>query len=101
MAKAFFNEQAEEAGIRLRTESAGIQPAESVHPVVEATSREVGIDVHSAEPQLMANETVERAWQVITMRCAVDVEGLARTVAARCGGAENRRARGETGTVSN
>ena len=74
MAKAYFNKLAEEAGIGLRAESAGTEPAERVHPVVEAAMREVSIDVYGAKPRLMTNETVERARQIITMGCDVDAE---------------------------
>lgn len=74
MAKAYFNKLAEEAGIGLRAESAGTEPAERVHPVVEAAMREAGIDLYGAKPRLMTNEAVERARQIITMGCAVDAQ---------------------------
>ena len=72
MAKASFNKLAEEAGVCLKAESAGTEPAEHVHPVVAEAMREVGINISGAKPTLMTNDAVERARQVITMGCAVD-----------------------------
>ena len=74
MAKALFNRAAQQAGISLKAESAGTEPAEHVHPVVAEAMREVGIDIREAKPRLMTNDAVERAQQVITMGCAVDAE---------------------------
>ena len=74
MAKAFFNRAAQRAGISLKAESAGTEPAEHVHPVVAEAMREVGIDIRDAKPRLMTNDSVERARQVITMGCAVDAQ---------------------------
>lgn len=72
MAKAFFNNLAEESDMPLRAESAGTEPTERVHPVVARAMSEVGIDISGVEPRIMTNEDVERAQRIITMGCSVD-----------------------------
>ena len=74
MAKAFFNRRAEHAGLSMRAESAGTDPAERVNPIVAKAMSEVGIDIGSERPSLMTEAVVERARCVITMGCAVDAE---------------------------
>lgn len=74
MAKAFFNRMAQDAGVRLRAESAGTEPAERPHAVVVAAMREVGIDISAVKPQVMTDEHALRARRIITMGCAVDAD---------------------------
>jgi arsenate reductase len=74
MAKAFFNRAAQQAGISLKAESAGTEPAERVHPVVAEAMLESGIDIRETKPRLMTDDAVRRAQYVITMGCAVDAQ---------------------------
>ena len=54
---------------RVRVHSAGTEPAEHLHPPVVAAMREVGIDLASARPVALRDETVRSADVVITMGC--------------------------------
>ena len=86
MAKAFFNRAAQQAGISLKAESAGTEPAERVHPVVAEAMLESGIDIRETKPRLMTNDAVGRAQQVITMGCTVDARCMPGVAAAGCSG---------------
>jgi len=67
MAAAFFNQLANPA--LAQAVSAGTQPASQVHPEVAIAMREVGIDVSSAKPKLLAPELVEGGYLLVTMGC--------------------------------
>ena len=74
MARALFDHAAAQRGLAVRARSAGTEPAERVHSVVEEAMRELGEDLSGAAPQLMTNAMVEQAVRVITMGCAVDAD---------------------------
>ena len=74
MARALFDRAAAQRGLAVRALSAGTQPAERVHPVVQEAMRELGEDLSDAAPQLMTDAMVENAARVITMGCAVDAD---------------------------
>ena len=67
MASAFFNSMADRA--RAHSVSAGTNPGARVHPVVVEVMREVGIDLESAEPQILTTALVHDASLLVTMGC--------------------------------
>jgi arsenate reductase len=66
MAEAIFNAKAP-AG--WGAESAGVQPATAINPVVITLLREIGIEVESKRPRRVTSDMTERAWRVITFGC--------------------------------
>ena len=72
IAKALFNQLAQQRGLPIRAESAGTEPGSHVHTNVIAAMREIGLDVSKERPKLLTNAMVERAKKVITMGCQVD-----------------------------
>lgn len=50
-------------------ESAGVQPAEAINPIVAELVGEIGIGVGPKKPRLVSPELVARAWRVITFGC--------------------------------
>ena len=67
MAAAFFNLLADPA---LATAfSAGVEPAEHLHPEVVAAMKEVGVDLSAARPTLLTAEMMRGASLVVTMGC--------------------------------
>ncbi len=52
-----------------RAESAGVQPATAVNPVVVALLREVGIELGPRTPRLVTPELLARASRVVTFGC--------------------------------
>src|SRR5262249_49247374 len=67
MAAAFFNSLADTS--RVSGISAGTEPGERVHPEVVAAMKEVGFDLSSAKPQMLARELGEQAAFLVTMGC--------------------------------
>lgn len=67
MAAALFNRHARGRAV---ADSAGTRPATHVHPEVVEVMREVGIDLSSAQPQLMTADLAAGAARVVTMGCA-------------------------------
>jgi len=57
------------AGDRVQVLSAGSAPADGVNPVAVAAMAEVGIDIASATPRLLADAAVQQADVVVTMGC--------------------------------
>jgi arsenate reductase len=57
------------SGGAIDVRSAGTQPAERVNPVAVEAMREVGIDISTATPQLLADGTVQDSDVVVTMGC--------------------------------
>jgi arsenate reductase (thioredoxin) len=79
MAAAFFRALA--APEKATAVAAGTQPAQRVHPEVVEVMREVGIDLSSAQPQLLTEDLARTATMLITMGCGEScpvVPGLAR-----------------------
>lgn len=67
MAAAFFNQMADpEKAVAI---SAGTAPGTRVHPEVEETMREAGIDLSLVRPQKLTAELAEGAGWLITMGC--------------------------------
>jgi arsenate reductase (thioredoxin) len=66
MSRALFERTS--AG-RHEAESAGTQPAESIHPEVVEAMGELGIDVSEQRPKRLTREMAERADVVVTMGC--------------------------------
>jgi protein-tyrosine-phosphatase len=66
MSRALF-ERASAGGHE--AESAGTQPAESIHPEVVEAMGELGIDVSEERPKRLTREMAERADVVVTMGC--------------------------------
>lgn len=57
------------AGDRVRVLSAGSEPADQVNAVAVQVMAEVGIDIASAVPEVLATATVQESDVVITMGC--------------------------------
>ncbi len=69
MAEAFVNKLA--IG-QARATSAGIEPAETIDPMVVEAMREVGIDISHQKPKRLTPEMIEQADKVITMGCGIE-----------------------------
>ncbi len=67
MASAFFNQLADSQ--KAEAVSAGTEPAERVHPEVQAVMQEVGIDLSTAKPQKLTEELAKQVQLLITMGC--------------------------------
>ena len=67
MAAAWFNAFADPA--KARAVSAGTQPGSHVHPEVVTAMREVGIELSGAKPQLLSDELLAGATDLVTMGC--------------------------------
>ena len=67
MAAAFFNQLADPE--RGEAVSAGTEPADRVHPEVQAVMKEIGIDLSGAKPQKLTKELAKNAHLLITMGC--------------------------------
>ena len=70
MAAAFFNLLADPT--RATALSAGVEPAERVHPEVVAAMKEVGVDLSAARPTLLTTELMRGASLLVTMGCGDD-----------------------------
>ena len=57
---------------RVRSISAGTEPAEAIDPTVVEAMRELGIDISRKKPKRLTIETIEQADKVITMGCGVE-----------------------------
>jgi len=66
MAEAIFNAKAPPGW---GAESAGVQPATAINPVVIALLREIGIELGPKRPRLVTPDIIERAWRIITFGC--------------------------------
>lgn len=66
MSEAIFNAHAPKAW---HAESAGVQPAETINPIVVELLGEVGIKISLKKPRLVSLDLVARAWRVITFGC--------------------------------
>jgi arsenate reductase len=79
MAAALFNQMADAA--IARAISAGTQPADRIHPEVEVTLREVGIDLAGTTPRRLTDELARGVDLLVTMGCGEEcpwVPGLER-----------------------
>lgn len=79
MSAALFNKYVD--ATKARAISAGTQPAERVHPVVQEAMHEIGIDLSSAKPQKLTAELAQGADTLVTMGCGDEcpyVPGLRR-----------------------
>lgn len=66
MSEALFNARAPKGW---HAESAGVQPAEAINPIVAELVGEIGIGVDPKKPRLVSPELVASAWRVITFGC--------------------------------
>jgi arsenate reductase len=66
LSEAIFNAHAPKGW---HTESAGVQPAEAINPLVIELLGEIGIKIDTKKPKLVSQESVARAWRVITFGC--------------------------------
>jgi arsenate reductase (thioredoxin) len=66
MSRALFERAAAE---RHEAESAGTEPADSVHPEVVEAMRELEVDLSGERPKPLTREMAERADVVVTMGC--------------------------------
>jgi protein-tyrosine-phosphatase len=57
------------AGDRIRVLSAGSEPADTVNPVAVAAMAEEGIDIATAQPELLDPDAVRASDVVVTMGC--------------------------------
>jgi len=67
IAAAFFNAIVDP--VKACAYSAGTQPAEKIHPEVEAVMREVGFDLIAVKPQKLTAELLGGADMLVTMGC--------------------------------
>ncbi len=74
MAKAFFNDAATRAGVKLVADSAGTIPSKTVHPEVMSTMQELGFDLSAERGRLLTDDMLSHQPKVITMGCQVDAE---------------------------
>ncbi len=66
MSEAIFNAYAPK---EWRAESAGVQPAEAINPVVIELLSEIEIRLVPKTPTLVSPEMIATAWRVITFGC--------------------------------
>jgi len=66
LSEAIFNARAPSGW---RAESAGVQAASSINPVVMDLLREIGIELGSKTPRQVTPGMVDRAWRVVTFGC--------------------------------
>ena len=66
LGEAIFNADAPKGW---HAESAGVQPDETINPIVIELLSEVGIRLGPKKPRLISPELVARAWRVITFGC--------------------------------
>jgi len=57
------------AGDRIEVLSAGSAPAETINPVAVQAMAEDGVDITTAHPKILTNESVQASDVVITMGC--------------------------------
>ncbi len=78
LSEALFNAEAPPGW---RAESAGVQPATAINPVVIDLLNEVGIELGPKQPRQVTPELVARATRVVTFgcldRCPIGAEGKA------------------------
>ncbi|MDP8977921.1 MAG: metalloregulator ArsR/SmtB family transcription factor [Actinomycetota bacterium] len=73
MAAALFNRSAPDGW---RAVSAGTRPADHVHPPVVDVMAEVGVDLSTAQPQLLTPEMADDAVLLVTMGCGEECPSL-------------------------
>jgi arsenate reductase len=66
LSEAIFNVHAPKGW---HAESAGVQPAEAINPIVIELLGEIGIKIGTKKPKLVSQESMARAWRVITFGC--------------------------------
>lgn len=66
MAEGFFNHLAKG---KAKAISAGISPAEQVHPKIIEIMQEAGIDIRNPKPKQLTTDMLQQADLVITMGC--------------------------------
>jgi len=66
LSEAIFNAHAPNGW---HAESAGVNPAETINPIVIELLREIGIKIGPKKTRLVSQESVARAWRIITFGC--------------------------------
>ena len=66
LSEAIFNARAPPGW---RAESAGVNPAPAINPVVFPLLEEIGIELETKIPRLVTPEMIAKAWRVITFGC--------------------------------
>lgn len=66
LAEALFNARRPSGW---QAESAGVQPAVSINPVVVPLLRDIGIELGPKSPRLVTPDLVREAWRVVTFGC--------------------------------
>jgi arsenate reductase len=66
LSEALFNSHAPRGW---RAESAGVQPAEAINPVVSSLLSEVGVTLGAKKPRLVSPDLVARARRIVTFGC--------------------------------
>ena len=69
MAEAIFNRFANGGATAL---SAGTKPSDQVNPTVVQAMAELNIDISTNQPQILTQDMLDAAEQVITMGCSVE-----------------------------
>lgn len=69
IAAAFFNRQAEAAGLAWRADSAGTEPSEAVSPAVVAMLRDEGLDVSQFKPRHVTPIELQSTARMISIGC--------------------------------
>ena len=69
LASAYFQQVAKERGLNVRVETAGVEPQESVSPVVADHLRKNGYALPTAKPRAVTPQDVATADVVISMGC--------------------------------
>jgi arsenate reductase len=74
LASAYFQRLADQRGLRVRVESVGVEPQESVSPVVMEHLQRNGYTVPVTKPRVVTEKDLDAADVVIAMGC--DLKGL-------------------------
>ena len=66
MAEAFFKKYAKN---KFNAISAGTSPSSTLNPIVVSVMAEIGIDLHTQQPQLLSSSMIENSKKTINMGC--------------------------------
>ena len=77
IAAAYFNQMAQEAGLKWVGDSAGTEPSESVAPVVVEMMNREGLDVSQFKPRHTSPQELQTAARVISIGCTPEELGAA------------------------
>jgi arsenate reductase (thioredoxin) len=66
MAEAFFKKYAKN---KFNAISAGTSPSSTLNPIVVSVMAEIGIDLHTQQPQLLSSSMIENSIKTVNMGC--------------------------------